>query len=116
MSQAKRAVGYSQIYTTGPDAAAEQEAAIQRFAAEHGIEIVETFHDDAAGDNPEVCKFIARHCHNGKPLDMVAFDASRVGRTMPEVWRHVPCEMCGELKTIAAVDGELMAGCDLELC
>ena len=115
MSQAKRAVGYSQVFTTTPAEAIEQRAAIERYAAEHGIELVDHFDDAAEGDNPEVPRFLAKHCQNGQPVEIIAFDASR-GRPMPEVWRQVPCEKCGELKTIAASDGELMAGCDLELC
>jgi hypothetical protein len=31
---------------------------------------------------------------------------------MPEVWQQVPCGKCGGLKTIAAIDGALIASCE----
>lgn len=112
----RRAVAYSQVFTASPAEAAAQDDAIANCAVENGIEIVETFHDAEAGHSEAFEQVLARHCQGGKPVEIVAFDASRTGRDMPEIWRQVPCEKCGELKTIAAIDGELIAGCDLELC
>ena len=114
MSQ-RRAVGYSQVFTTTPAEAIEQRAAIERYAAEHGIELVDHCDDAEAGHNRHFERLLRRHSQAGQPIEIVAFDASR-GRPMPELWRQVPCEKCGDLKTVAATDGELMAGCDLELC
>lgn len=106
----KNAIAYTMNLGATAEQLAEQHLAIKRFAAENNLRIVATFDDADPEESDAFTRFAEQHCH---ATAVVAFDTTS-GRPTPELWNFTPCHCCGGEQLVAAVDGELIAGCEAE--